>query len=219
MLRWVALFALLANAVLFLWYAIQVAPVADKASAAVDIDTLRLVSEINPKSLAWLQSDVETSSCVEFDGFGSRVKASAVKRFVYEQGFTSEIDQVRVSGERNHRVVVMLPTQLNERMKVIDYLARTEKRALDEMLDFEYAITGFKDRHAAEKKLAQLKGAKIKARIEFDSVNQLRFKVRVFEYIDRKLSNEIKEVVVESYSVEKNEKKVCQRVASLRPTE
>jgi hypothetical protein len=43
--------------------------------------------------------------------------------------------------------------------------------------------------------------------------------VRVFEYIDRKLSNEIKEVVVESYSVEKNEKKVCQRVASLRPTE
>jgi hypothetical protein len=37
-------------------------------------------------------------------------------------------------------------------MKVIDYLARTEKWELDDMLDFEYAITGFKDRHAAEKK-------------------------------------------------------------------
>ncbi|MDO6594486.1 hypothetical protein [Neptuniibacter sp. 1_MG-2023] len=220
MLRWICLFALLANALLLLWYSVQAPRTVPRLeSHSSDIDTLRLVGEINPQSLVWLSGDSDVSSCVEFDGFKSRVKAGAVKRFVYEQGFASEIDEVRVQVERNHKVIVVLPAELNKRMEVIDYLESSEGLESEEMFDFEYVIAGFKGRAEAEEKLMQLKAAKIKARIEFEQVSELRFRVRVFEYIDRKLSNEIKEVVVESYSVEKNEKKVCQRVASIRSTE
>ncbi|WP_067862918.1 hypothetical protein [Neptuniibacter marinus] len=220
MLRWICLFALLANALLLLWYSVQAprtVPRLDNLSR--DIDTLRLVGEINPQSLVWLSGDSEVSSCVEFDGFRSRVKAGAVKRFVYEQGFSSEVEEVRVQVERNHKVIVVLPDELNERMRVIDYLESSEGLKSEKMLNFEYAIAAFEGRAEAEEKLMELKASKIKARIEFERVSELRFRVRVFEDIDRKLSNEIKEVVMESYSVEKNEKKVCQRVASIRSTE
>lgn len=222
MLRWCCLFALLANATMLLWYSSQISTSATRAEENIgSTGTLRLVSEINPKSLVWLKPrKSELYSCVEFTNFKSFVNAKAVQQLVVEEGFDAEVLAEDKVIKYNYRIVLVLPDGLEDRLDTLDYLELQEGIELEEeALGFEYELMRFKNKQDAELKFSELQAVGISSQVKYDEGQQQRFTVRVFELIDRKLSNKIKEVVLESYSLEKNEKKVCERVASLKSTE
>ncbi|MAY41803.1 MULTISPECIES: hypothetical protein [unclassified Neptuniibacter] len=222
MLRWCCLFALLANAIMLLWYSSQVSTSATRVEENIgSTGTLRLVSEINPKSLVWLKPrESELSSCVEFAGFKTIVNAKAVQQLVVEEGFEAEVLAEDKVIQHNYRIALVLPDGLEDRLDTLDYLEQQEGIELQEQaLGFEYELMRFKSKKDAELKLSELQVVGISSQVRYDEEQQQRFIVRVFESIDRKLSNKIKEVVLGSYSLEKNEKKVCERVASLKATE
>jgi hypothetical protein len=222
MLRWCCLFALLANAIMLLWYSSQISTSAIRAQGNIgSAGTLRLVSEINPKSLVWLKPrEPEIYSCVEFTNFKSVVNAKAVQRLVVEEGFEAEVLAEDKVIQYNYRIALILPDGLGDRLDVFDYLEQQEGIELQEQaLGFEYELMRFKNKQDAELKSSELQAIGISSKVKYDEEQQQRFIVRVFESIDRKLSNKIKEVVLESYSLEKNEKKVCERVASPQGTE
>lgn len=222
MLRWCCLFALLANAIMLLWYSSQISTSVTRAADIIgSTGTLRLVSEINPKSLVWLKPrESETYSCVEFANFKSVVNARAVQQLVMEEGFEAEVLAEDKVIKHNFRIAVVLPDGLEDRLDVFDYLEQQEGIELQEQaLGFEYELMRFKNKQDAELKSSELQAIGISSQVKYDEEQRQRFIVKVFESIDRKLSNKIKEVVLESYSLEKNEKKVCERVASLKATE
>ena len=222
MMRWLALFMLLANALLLLWYALQ-KPVEESVQQDTkgQVKELRLVSELNPQTLVLrkLQSD-SASSCVEFSGFDSEVSADAVKKFVYEQGFEAEIDRRSESVIADIALILVMPNELNARLEALEYIEARERTVIDEAeLGAEYVLKGYSDAAEARRVVDKLQLLGIETRIEYEKIEKTAYLVRVFESIDRKLSNEIKEVVLESYSLQKNEKKVCEGVASLKATE
>ena len=111
MLRWCCLFALLANAIMLLWYSSQVSTSATHAEENIGTaGTLRLVSEINPKSLVWLKPrESELSTCVEFEGFKAIVNAKAVQQLVVEEGFEAEVLTEDKVIQHNYRIALVLP--------------------------------------------------------------------------------------------------------------
>lgn len=222
MLRWVCLFGMLANALVLLWYSSQIGMSVTRTEGGVgSTDTLRLVSEINPNSLVWLKPKTsEIYSCVEFSGFKAVINAKAVLQLVMEEGFEAEVLSEDKIIEHNYRIVLALPDELEARLDALDYLEKHEGIELQERaLGFEYVLMHFEDEQDAELKSSELHAVRISNQVNYDEEVQKRFTVRIYESIDRKLSNKIKEVVLESYSLEKNEKKVCERVASPQATE
>ena len=222
MIRLICLFGLLANAVFFLWYSLhKPAQAVGGVKQAEGVKTLRLVSEIDPELLVYRNEGVGlSSSCVDFSGFDTRVSADAVRQFVYEQGFKSEIREKISKVVHSIRVVITMPNGLSERLEAIDYIEAYQDSLIEELdLGSEYVLVDIGGLDKANRISKELDAAHIKNRVEYSEEKEVQYTVRVFEGIDRKLSNEIKEVVQESYSLQKNEKKVCEGVASLRATE
>ena len=222
MIRFICLFGLLANAVFFLWYSLhKPAQAVDGVKPVVGVNTLRLVSEIDPELLVYRKEKVGlSSSCVDFSGFDTRVSADAVRQFVYEQGFKSEIRERISKVVHGIRVIITMPNGLSERLGAIDYIEAYQGGRIAELdLGSEYILVNIGGMDKANRISKELDAAHIKNRIEYSEEKEVQYTVRVFEGIGRKLSNEIKEVVQESYSLQKNEKKVCEGVASLRATE
>lgn len=215
MWRWLFLFLLLANAIVMMWYSLQI-PESKKQTVrqSVTANELKLVSEISADALSINVKRHEVESCTFFYGLETAAHGDALVSFVRENGFEAESLEYTELVEVDFTVVVALPDSLNERLEVLDYLEQYEHKQLDEgVLGFEYVLTGFIDRESAELKVAELNAIGIQNELHSSQREEKTYTVIVSERFDRNLSNEIKEIVRETYSLEKIEKKVCERVA------
>ncbi|WP_286240396.1 hypothetical protein [Neptuniibacter halophilus] len=214
MFRWLFMFLLLANAILLLWFSLQVEQGSKPALKQYDgVNTLRLVTEMEPAQLQRRVRDVRYE-CTDFIGFARVEQADAVVRFLHERGYVVQ----RLEAEPVQEVVlaILLPEGLDARLRLVEYLeTQGSVLATDELLEFEYLLTGFADRSEAEQRQEVLRSLGLESEVRLGQAQGNAYTVRVIDQIDRKLSNEIKEIVQKSYSLRKIEKKLCKGVAKL----
>ena len=214
LLRWLFLFALLANAILFFWYSLQIPPeVRQQNTQANAGHELRLVSEIDPALL--IRTDIQQEQwCQVFVGLANEVQGQAVVSLMLEQGFQAYVRQSERQVVESYTVDIELPVDLEKRLAVMDLIEKYERKLLNEdELGNHYKVNAFASASAAEDFAGLFKRLDVQVQIKAKQRTEKQYVVSVIETSDRKLSKEIKEVVQESYSLIKIEKKLCEGVA------
>ncbi len=212
MWRWLFLFILLANAVVLLWFAVQQKAPGQGVKQEADLGRLPLLSEIDKTQLTRIDADSPTQ-CVRFAGFADEVSAIAVERFIQEQGFDVYREQERTVAASSE-LVLTVPDGLVEKMQLLDLLEQQFEQQVDEAnFVYEYRLSGVRDQADANRKKQMLANQGVAAAVKVIERPIMQYTVIAVELSDRKLSKEIKEVVLESYSLQKIEKKVCEGVA------
>lgn len=212
MLRWLCLFLLLANAILFLWFSLQVEPKQAVVDAERDgLQQLKLVSEM---TLPEGGLSVASVKCTLFSGLETEVQAIALVQLIVSEGGKAAYKFLGDKRVATYALVINLPQDLQQRLTVLDILETNGHNEIDdELLGYEYVLEGFSEKNAAQEQMAEL------ARINVVSVVESRYSIKqnyqvvMDSSIGRILSNKIKEVVKEKYSLIKIEKKVCEGVA------
>lgn len=223
-LRWLFLFLVLANLLLLLWYSSfvteqELAP----ASAEGQLNNIRLLSEIEPAALKikGARQQVEPQECIYFSEFAKVEPVDWLVSQVLADGFVTE---TLTSSEIESRYVIKV--EVSEASGIREALSEylRQKRGIGiNMQDLEpgalYVLGSYVDRSEAEKELQQVVISGVAAYLVLESVEDKRYTVVVHEEIERKLSSEIKGLVKKRYSGVKITKKICERVASPKPTE
>lgn len=215
MFRWLFLFLLLANAVLLFWHSIQIDPETNQVEGArTQLNSLKLVAEMDQRAIEKLKlKKSDQKECYWFTGFESDVKAAAVTQFIVGLGGKAEYETAKGAAVE-YVIVISLPQDLEKRLALMDYLERNGLSEVgDELLDFEYSLDGYHNKKLAIEQVEALSSMAIKSRIEERESNKNHYVVVMDSPIDRNLSNKIKEIVQENYSLIKIEKKLCKRVA------
>jgi len=211
-LKWLCLFLLLANAILFLWFSLQVEP----KQAVVDeeqdgLQQLKLVSEI---ALPTGSGSVASGKCTLFSGLETEVQAIALVQLIVSEGGKAAYKALGDKRVATYALVISLPQDLQQRLSVLDILeANGHNEIGDELLGYEYVLEGFSEKVAAQDRMAELAKINVVSVVEPRYSIKQNYQVVMDSSIGRNLSNKIKEVVEEEYSLIKIEKKVCEGVA------
>lgn len=214
MWRWFFLFLLLANAITLLWFSLQKQPGSEpSAKATLQQHSLRLVSEINPETLKPRKALSDLHYCEEYYGFPDQTAAEQVIRTVQEAGYRAEL----IKYETRRPVidlVLHLPEELERRLAVLDYLGQEYQAAIeDQALGAELTLKGLTGPEVTARHRTALRELGVESEQRVRDVVEKSAGMRIFGDIDRNLSNKIKEVVRNRYSLQKNEKKLCEGVA------
>lgn len=218
-LRWLFLFIALANVVILLWYSSFVTeenvPV---ASQSQKLDSIRLLSEMEPGvlKLKGEQAESKPDECITFSEISQKQVSDWLVSQARAEGLMTE-SFTESELERFYVIKVDVIDTDESRPALVDYLR--ESRGLEVgMQDLEsgalYVLGRFTERAEAEKELQQVVIAGVPAYLVLEKIEDIEYMVVVYEESGRKLSSEIKELVVERYSDIKITKKVCERVAS-----
>lgn len=224
MLRWLFMFLLLGNAVLLLWYSgfQEHKRVAAENPQPSGVQTLRLVAELDERLISKAEPEkAAITECLLFQGFKTAVSAAAVVEFVVEQGFDAEVEQASRKVVSHYTLNVATPEELERSMLLLDELeARGWQVTEDEILaGGNISVGRFSTQAEAERTALALGARQYKVSIAPTERVEDYYIVAVFQSVDQKLSKEIKEVVLESYSDIKIAKKVCSGVARVSRTE
>ena len=223
-LRWLFLFLVLANLLLLLWHSSfvteqELAPAVEERQ----LNNIRLLSEIEPAALRVKgeRRQVEPQECIYFSEFAKAEPVDWLVSQALADGFVTET-LTRSESESRYVIKVEVSEDSGIREALSEYLR--QKRGIGiNIQDLEpgalYVLGSYVDRSEAEKELQQVVISGVAAYMVLEAVEDKRYTVVVREEIERKLSSEIKELVKERYSDVKITKKVCERVASPKPTE
>lgn len=218
LLRWLFLFLVLANVLILLWYSsFETARKAPPASKTQQLDNIRLLSEMDPDALKLkgVQAKSEPDECVTFSEISQKPVVDWLVSQARAEGLMTETFAENET-ESFYVIKVDVVDADDSRLALVDYLR--ESRGLEVGLqDLEpgalYVLGRFADRTKAEKELQQVVIAGVPAYLVLEKIEDTRHMVVIYEETGRKLSSEIKDLVVERYSDIKITKKVCERVA------
>lgn len=223
-LRWVFLFLLLANAISLFWYAQQEEVSAKQQAEQPGGQTIRLLSEMPEGSLV-LRNDsqgavdsLENAVCLLYRGFKEKPQAQEVENILQRQGAITRLSVTEQDEVIAYSLNVTISSQLTTRLQHLEVLAEEgllKPEQMDEV-GLDLIVGRYKDVADAEQQQQRLLAQGVTAELAPEYRNSNRYNVAVVRGIDRNLSNKINEVVKNSYSWIKIEKKVCEGVASLR---
>ena len=210
MLRWVFLFILLVNSLLFFWYAQKYHFTEAKSQPDFKPKVLRLPSELQPGET--LQA--RPRECVQFQPLASEYEASRLADLLSERGFAAEF-KMMPPVEDGVRVDYPLPADADARIRVLDDLARVGW--VPESRDGALVLGSYADTETAKQMLKQLPEAvSQKARIKSVLRASGDYVVETSYLIGYEISSEIKQLITDSWPGVKFEKNVCEGVASPR---
>lgn len=210
MLRWVFLLILLANSLLFFWYAQKYYFTESKSQPDFKPRVLRLPSELQPGET--LQA--RPRECAIFLPLASEYEASRLAELLAERGFATEF-RAMPPIEDGVRVEYPLPADADARIRVLDDLARAGW--VPETRDGALVLGSYKSESLAKESLSTLPKAVVdKARIKPVMRASGDFEVHTSYLIGYEISNEIKQLISDSWPGVKFEKNLCERVASPR---
>ena len=232
MLRWLFLFLVLINALVLFWYSLSQNEAAGLTATAKPVEAikakkdalhfqqLKLLSEVDESLLQSRSKDRQvtqiTSECIYFTGFESEISAQAVVKFVAEQGYSAQFVTDIVTTIDSYYLTVSVPVDLIPRLSLLTVLEDMGSPVTEDDLVAGGSIKVVEGatKSQAEKAMTHIKQRGHSAKLQTVERSTPRYTVVVKEEFGRKLSKEIKEVVQESYSFSKIEKKVCTGVAS-----
>jgi len=208
MLRWLFLLVVLANALLFFWYAQKYH--FDQSGSQPDFkpSVLRLPSELR----AGEQLTPRPRECANFAPLTSEFEASRLVEFLQERGFASEYEAMP-PVEDGFRLEYPLPADAEARINVLDELARVGW--VPESRDGALVLGSYTSEEAADTMLATLPAA-IAEKTRRKSVLRASgdFKVSTSYLVGYEITSEIKQLISDSWPGIKFEKNVCEGVAT-----
>ena len=207
MLRWVFLLILLANSLLFFWYAQKYHFTESKSQPDFKPKVLRLPSELQPGETL----EARPRECGIFLPLASEFEASRLAELLAERGFASEY-KAMPPIEDGVRVEYPLPADAEARIQVLDDLARAGW--VPETRDGALVLGSYTDEGVARQMLAGLP-AKITDKARVKSVLRASgdFEVHTSYLIGYEISSEIKQLITDSWPGVKFEKNLCEGVA------
>ena len=210
MLRWLFLIILLANSLLFFWYAQKYHFTESKSLPDFKPRVLRLPSELQPTE----KLVPRPRECARFSPLASEFEASRLVELLVEQGFTAEF-KTMPPVEDGVRIEYPLPADADARIRVLDDLARVGW--LPETRDGALVLGSYPDAEVARASLADLPESVVeKARIKPVLRASGDYEVLTSYLVGYEITSEIKQLVVDSWPGVKFEKNLCEGVASPR---
>ncbi|HSG04564.1 MAG TPA: hypothetical protein VLA39_12650 [Marinobacterium sp.] len=208
MLRWVFLLALLANALLFFWYAQKYHFAQSVSQPDFKPSVLRLPSELRAgESLM-----PRPRECASFAPLSSEYEASRLVELLREQGFAADYTPMP-PVEDGVRLEYPLPADAEARIAVLDDLARAGW--VPESRDGALVLGSYADQQAAQTMLASLpQQVADKTRIKSVLRASGDFKVSTSYLVGYEITSEIKQLINDSWLGIKFEKNLCEGVAS-----
>lgn len=230
MRKWVLIFLLLINVIVFFGFAMRSSAPRDSDVEVEQAFELRLVSEVAQESLikiadlrpqGELQPWFVEGACILYGGVGKQKTADDIAGFLTEQGL-SPIILVQANAVKKYHLVVAVPTQLEAKL-ALESQFKAENISppvvsINEKLLYQlglYANTEEADK--VRRELASVFAGSIALQV----LEVLGFRndyfVQLQDDIDRNLINKINDVLKLTYETLKIEKKVCKGVASIKP--
>jgi|GEM_PF-1542356 len=220
MMRWVCLLLLLANALVFFWYALQ-QRTAQRDDYVEPEVSLKLLSEIDVRRLTPLTSEAErthsNAECLVFTGSG-QVDADGLVSFLQQQGLEVERSSEEQLLPVGTELVLPSGMEASERVKAIEAFERIDLvlQSSSDQIDAALSAGVFND--PARLALIAAWGAENGVQLVSRSVERssLRYRLQVRLGFDQKMATKINKVVAAAYPDAKIEKKVCQGVAKVK---
>ncbi|MBV1787912.1 hypothetical protein KQ940_07565 [Marinobacterium sp. D7] len=208
MLRWLFLLLLLANTLLFFWYAQQRAAEHKPAVAASKGVGLRLLSELPPNEVLPARERV----CLSYAPLSSRYEAQRLVSVLSSEPVSAEAVQLppAITG---WRLVLPLPADAAQRIELLDSLAR--EGWVPESRGGLLSFGRFSDQSALQGARSRLPAAlRERVRVEEILADEALWQVRVKHLAGYEISSEINRLVAASWPGIKIEKNDCEGVAS-----
>lgn len=208
MLRWLFLLILLANSLLFFWYAqkYHFAPVTSQPDFKPS--ALRLPSEISPSETL----EPRPRECASFAPLASDYEAARLEQLLSERGFLAKkrslppvVDGVSLD--------LPLPADAEARINILDELARAGW--VPETRDGALVLGRYSNREAASEVQASLP-SQIASRTRVKPVMRVssEYAVETSYLIGYEISSEIKQLITQSWPGVIFQKNVCEGVAT-----
>lgn len=210
MLRWIFLLVLLANALLFFWYAQKYHFAQSVSQPDFKPSVLRLPSELRTGETL----TPRPRECATFAPLASEYEASRLVELLQERGFAAAYESMP-PVEDGVRLEYPLPADAEARIAVLDDLARAGW--VPESRDGALVLGSYPNQEAAQAMLALLpQQVAKKTRVKSVLRASGDFKVSTSYLIGYEISSEIKQLITDSWLGIKFEKNLCEGVASPR---
>ncbi len=206
MLRWLFLLLLLANALLFFWYAQQQAARAEPE--AVNVGSLRLLSELNGDEVLPARERV----CLSYRPLSDEYDARRLLRLLADEPVSAEAVELEpaIAG---YRLTLPLPAEAAARIELLDELAR--QGWVPESRGAQLSFGSFADMAALQEVRAALPQP-LRGRTQVAPVRAEKalWAVRVKHLSGYEISSEINQLIKTSWPGINIEKNPCEGVAS-----
>lgn len=223
MRKWVLLFLLLANVLVFFGYSMLQAP--EKRYATLEISRaleLRLVSEVPTEALRhWSENAPQDESaqtgaiqCLEYSGIRQQTDADEIVRFLTEQGMEPLILLDYARARRFH-LLLPVPSGVESQQRLLARFQALQAKLQPWPQNPDYYLIGeYASRSLAERQKAALGKLAMTAQVGQAPAMVQGYRIRLKAPESSDLLNRINGLLQETYSQLKIEKKRCQGVAS-----
>lgn len=228
MRKWLLIFLLLINVIVFFGFVMQ----GQEAPARPDVEVeqafeLRLVSEVAPDSLIKIAEQQEQGDaqawfvegvCISYEGIKDQKSADDIAGFMAEQGLSPIIFMQTVAAEI-YQVLVAVPDETEARLALEStFQAKGISLTLADINgEAVYQVGNYASAEEAEEARLGLLSVSIELQLREVVGTQSAFFVQLADDVDRNLINKINDVLKLTYETLKIEKKVCKGVASTKP--
>lgn len=231
MRKWVLIFLLLINVIVFFGFAMRGSAPRDSDVEVEQAFELRLVSEVAQESLIKIadqrpQGDIKPwfveGACILYGGVEKQKTADDIAGFMTEQGLSPLIlVKQQATTVKKYHLVVGVPTQLKEKL-ALETQFKVE--------NISYSVVNINEKSLYQLGVYANAGEAGKGRRELVAVfadaiapqvlevlgSRNDYFVQLQDDIDRNLINKINDVLKLTYETLKIEKKVCKGVASTK---
>ncbi|WP_027855577.1 hypothetical protein [Marinobacterium litorale] len=201
MMRWLFLMLLLANALLFLWYAQQqVEPAPEHTSEHSEI---RLLKELPVDAVLPARERI----CLSYQPLADRYDAERLATLLKDEPVSAEVAPLppAVIG---YRLTLPLPATADARIQLLDRLA--EGGWVPETRGGALSFGTFNDREALERVRGELpRPLQVQTRVQPVEAQDGTWEVRVKHLSGYKISSEIKQVIENGWPEIKVKKNAC----------
>jgi len=208
MLRWLFLLLLLANTLLFFWYAQQHAAAPEFAEPVAEGAGLRLLSELPADEVLPARARV----CLSYAPLSSQYEAQRLASVLASEPVSTSVLPLP-AAVTGWRLVLPLPADAGRRIELLDGLAR--EGWVPESRGGTLSFGRFSDPVALKKARGGLSPAlRERTRVEEILADETLWEVRVKYLAGYEISSEINRLVAASWPGIKIEKNGCEGVAS-----
>lgn len=231
MRKWVLIFLLLVNVIVFFGFAMRSQNASLRSSVEVEqAFELRLVSEVSQESLVKIadqksQGDIQPwfveGACIFYEGIKEQKTADEIAGFMTEQGL-SPLILMQTMVEKKYYLIAAVPKQPEARL-ALEVQLKAKNIPVTVVSDNEKAVYQVgayasveevdKVRRALGSSFTGFVALKVQESLDIQS----DYFIQLQDDIDRNLINKINDVLKLTYETIKIEKKVCKGVASTKP--
>lgn len=208
MLRWLFLIVLLANSLLFFWYAQKYHFTPTSSQPDFKPAALRMPNELGANEIL----EPRPKECARFSPLSSDYEAARLAELLEQNGFVAEINALP-PVEDGVSLDLPLPADAESRIRILDELARVGW--VPESRDGALVLGRYPDADAAKALQASLP-QDISARTRIKSVMRATgdYSVETTYLIGYEISSEIKQLISNSWPGIIFEKNLCEGVAT-----